>query len=217
MTEDSMTYPIDGSGDTYGSGSATEYTEIGIMLAAQDVTPTGLTLVCSRDGGFTDAEIISGSWYTVEQREGDTWAELPYLLDNVGWTEEGWIIAPDTSTEWAVDWEWLYGELSAGEYRIGKEIVLSLFAADGIDLQGVYDDCGTMIYDLLRQDVHAGGSGCGCSASVLCGYLMQKLEEKPLRLLFCGTGALLSPTSVQQGESIPAVCHAVSIFSKEAL
>ena len=101
--------------------------------------------------------------------------------------------------------------------RIGKEIVLSLFAADGIDLQGVYDDCGTMIYDLLRQDVHAGGSGCGCSASVLCGYLMQKLEEKPLRLLFCGTGALLSPTSVQQGESIPAVCHAVSIFSKEAL
>lgn len=125
MTEDSITYPVDGSGDTYGSGSATEYTEIGIMLAAQDVTPTGLTLVCSRDGGFTDAEIISGSWYTVEQREGDTWAELPYLLDNVGWTEEGWIIAPDTSTEWAVDWEWLYGELSAGEYRIGKEFMIS--------------------------------------------------------------------------------------------
>lgn len=123
MTEDSMTYPVDGSGDTHGSGSATDYTDLGIMLAAQDVSPTGLTLVCTRDGGFTDAEIISGSWYTVEQREGDTWAELPYLLDNVVWTAEGWIITPDTSTEWAVDWEWLYGELGAGEYRIGKEFL----------------------------------------------------------------------------------------------
>ena len=73
-------------------------------------------------------------------------------------------------------------------------------------------DCGTMIYDLEGQDVHCGGSGCGCSAVVLNGYLMDGLKRgRWKRLLFCGTGALLSPTSTQQGESIPGVCHAVAL------
>lgn len=102
--------------------------------------------------------------------------------------------------------------------KIGKAIVLDLFHRDGIELSAVYDDCGTMIFDIEKQDVHAGGSGCGCSGVVLCGYLMKKMAEKKLnRLLFCGTGALLSPTSTQQGESIPSVCHAVSIFNEEVL
>ena len=95
---------------------------------------------------------------------------------------------------------------------LGKEILLDLFRQDGVSIGGVYDDCGTMIYDIQKQDVHAGGSGCGCGASVLCGYLMHRFEQKKIkRLLFCATGALLSPTSSFQGESIPAVCHAVSI------
>ena len=102
--------------------------------------------------------------------------------------------------------------------RVGKSIVLDLFRRDGVTLDAVYDDCGTMIYDLQKQDVHAGGSGCGCSGVVLCGYLLRRMAQKQLnRLLFCGTGALLSPTSTQQGESIPAVCHAVSIFNEEVL
>lgn len=102
--------------------------------------------------------------------------------------------------------------------KIGKAIVLDLFHRDGVELSAVYDDCGTMIFDIEKQDVHAGGSGCGCSGVVLCGYLMKKMAEKKLnRLLFCGTGALLSPTSTQQGESIPSVCHAVSIFNEEVL
>ena len=95
---------------------------------------------------------------------------------------------------------------------LGKEIVMDLFRRDGIGIGGVYNDCGTMIFDLNKQDVHAGGSGCGCSAVVLCGYLLRRMQQKKLKnLLFCGTGALLSPVSTQQGESIPAVCHAVSI------
>lgn len=99
---------------------------------------------------------------------------------------------------------------------VGKSIVLDLFQREGINLTPVYDDCGTMIYDLQNQDVHAGGSGCGCSGVVLCGYLRHLMEQKKLtRLLFCGTGALLSPTSTQQGESIPAVCHAISIVAEE--
>lgn len=100
--------------------------------------------------------------------------------------------------------------------KIGKAIVLDLFKKDGVRMDAVYDDCGTMIFDINGQDVHAGGSGCGCSAVVLCGYLLRLMQERKMnKLLFCGTGALLSPTSTQQGESIPGVCHAVSIFSEE--
>ena len=95
---------------------------------------------------------------------------------------------------------------------VGKEILLDLFRRDGISIGGVYNDCGTMIFDLQKQDVHAGGSGCGCGSVVLNGYLMRQLEKGTYRnILFCGTGALHSPTSLQQSESIPGVCHAVSI------
>lgn len=99
------------------------------------------------------------------------------------------------------------GDLGA----LGKEILKELFSLDSVKLDN-YDDCGTMIFDCKKQDVHCGGSGCGCSAAVLCSYLLKQMEVKQLRkLLFCGTGALLSPCSSQQGESIPSVCHAVAI------
>ena len=99
--------------------------------------------------------------------------------------------------------------------QLGKQIVTDLFARDGVNLGGVYNDCGTLIYDLQTQDVHAGGSGCGCSASVLCGYLLSQLTQGKLKnLLFCATGALMSPTSTWQGETIPAICHAVAISAE---
>ena len=97
------------------------------------------------------------------------------------------------------------GDLSA----VGKSIVLELFRDEGLELKSVYDDCGMMLYD-GTQDVHAGGSGCGCSAAVLCAYLLPALEQGLLKkVLFCGTGALLSPLTANQGESIPGICHAV--------
>lgn len=100
--------------------------------------------------------------------------------------------------------------------QLGKQILTALFANDGVHLQP-YEDCGAMIFDAKQQDVHSGGSGCGCSASVLCGYLLHQMEAGGLKkLLFCGTGALLSPCSTQQGESIPAVCHAVAIEKEDA-
>ena len=87
---------------------------------------------------------------------------------------------------------------------------------EGYDLSKNYEDCGCLIYDLDKQDVHAGGSGCGCGASVLCGYFTDMLKSgKISRLLFVGTGALLSPTSSLQGESIPSVAHAVVISNRE--
>ena len=96
--------------------------------------------------------------------------------------------------------------------QLGKEILLTLAQKEGLNLGGKLTDCGTLVFDILKQDVHAGGSGCGCSAITLCGYLLNKLNSGKLKkILFCGTGALLSPTSNQQGLSIPGVCHAVSI------
>ena len=96
--------------------------------------------------------------------------------------------------------------------QLGKEVLLTLSQQEGLGLGGKLTDCGTLIFDVLEQDVHAGGSGCGCSAVTLCGYLLNKLKSGKLKkILFCGTGALLSPTSTQQGLPIPGVCHAVSI------
>ena len=96
--------------------------------------------------------------------------------------------------------------------QLGKELLLEMGKRDGIALGGKLADCGCMIFDNTKQDVHAGGSGCGCGAITLCGYLLEELRKGKLKkILFCGTGALLSPTSTQQGLPIPGVCHAVSI------
>ena len=97
--------------------------------------------------------------------------------------------------------------------QLGKEALLTSSRERGVYLGGKLEDCGTLIFDLSEQDVHCGGSGCGCSAIVLCGHLLQQLKTGKLkRILFCGTGALLSPTSVQQGLPISGICHAVSIY-----
>lgn len=99
--------------------------------------------------------------------------------------------------------------------KVGMDIVLDQFSRMGVPLENRYTDCGVLIYDREGQDVHAGGSGCGCSAVVLCGYLLEQMRQgRYKRILFCGTGALLSPTSTQQGESIPGVCHALSITTE---
>ena len=96
--------------------------------------------------------------------------------------------------------------------QVGKDALLALGRKEGLTLAGKLQDCGTLVFDLQKQDVHAGGSGCGCSAITLCSELLNKLSAGKLRkILFCGTGALLSPTSTQQGLPIPGVCHAVCI------
>ena len=95
---------------------------------------------------------------------------------------------------------------------LGRQIVEDFFARDGVDMSENYQDCGVLLYDIQKQDMHAGASGCGCAASVLCGYLLRQMEAGHLKkILFAPTGALLSPTSSFQGESIPAICHAVTL------
>ncbi len=95
---------------------------------------------------------------------------------------------------------------------VGSRLLCQCLEDNGVDLGPVHQDCGLLLYDRERQDVHAGGSGCGCSASVLCGHLLGRMERGELRrILFCATGALMSPTSQQQGQSIPGVCHIVEL------
>ena len=98
--------------------------------------------------------------------------------------------------------------------QVGKDLLIELSSRERLNLGGKLADCGCMVFDQQTQDVHAGGSGCGCSAITLCGDLLNKLNQGELkRILFCGTGALLSPTSSQQGLPIPGVCHAISIIT----
>lgn len=91
----------------------------------------------------------------------------------------------------------------------GAQMLLELLSEHGTDLSGRHLDCGARIFH-PEQHYNCGGSGCGCSAVVLCGWLLPKLERGELhRILFLATGALMSPTANQQGESIPGIAHAV--------
>lgn len=100
--------------------------------------------------------------------------------------------------------------------HIGSDLLLTLLRGDSIDLSPVYSDCGSLIFG-DEQDAHAGGSGCGCSAAVLCGPLLRDMHRGKIhRLVFAGTGAMMSPTSVQQGQPIAGICHAVVLERSEA-
>ncbi len=109
-----------------------------------------------------------------------------------------------------------YDLIATGDLgRLGLDIVADWFRRDGMELNNL-TDCGVLIYDPSVQDVHCGGSGCGCSAAVLSGLILPGMAAgRWRRVLFCGTGALLSPTSSQQGESIPGICHAVVLDNRK--
>ena len=93
---------------------------------------------------------------------------------------------------------------------VGRELLLDLLNQKGYDLKEKHFDCGIAIFDDATQDTHSGGSGCGCSAVTLAGFLLPKLESGELkRILFMPTGALLSTVSFNEGQSIPGICHGV--------
>ena len=99
--------------------------------------------------------------------------------------------------------------------EVGSSLLKQLLENEGIRLNTNYNDCGLMIYYKEKQDVHAGGSGCGCSASILCSLILNKVKNKELKnILFIATGALMSPTSAQQGETIPGVAHLINIVAE---
>lgn len=101
----------------------------------------------------------------------------------------------------------LTGDLGLVGSQLLEELLLT---REHTDIAAVHNDCGNMIYDIAAQDVHAGGSGCGCSASVVCSHVLNQMKRRVWRrVLFVGTGALMSPTTSQQGSNIPGIAHAV--------
>ncbi len=98
---------------------------------------------------------------------------------------------------------------------IGSDILEELMLEEGYDIRENHKDCGKMIFDIEKQDVHAGGSGCGCCGSVFCGHIMKELRAgKYERILLMATGALMNPMTVEQGETIPGIAHALTIAMK---
>jgi stage V sporulation protein AD len=95
--------------------------------------------------------------------------------------------------------------------EVGGGMLVDLMKAKGIDISNNYDDCGRMIYrGIDHPDVNAGGSGCGCAASVMAAHIIPEIKTGDLRrVLFLATGAMMSPSSIQQGLSIPAVAHGI--------
>ena len=106
-----------------------------------------------------------------------------------------------------------YDLILSGDLGVtGSEILCELIKKDGYDIEKKHNDCGKMLYNIESQDVHAGGSGCGCCASVLCGHILTELEKGNYKnILVAATGALMNPLTVLQGESIPTISHAIAI------
>ena len=109
-----------------------------------------------------------------------------------------------------------YDALFTGDLgEVGSQLLVDILKDNNIDITAIYDDCGLMIYNRENQDVHSGGSGCGCGASILCGYILTMMKRNELKnVLFCATGALLSPTSANQNESIPGIAHLINFKRK---
>ena len=97
----------------------------GVTLSVKDVTQEGLTIVCTQSGGTPTGELSTGTYYVLERKEADEWIPVADILEGkeVCWDEVAWIISMNDVTEWEVEWEWMYGKLTPGYYRIGKEIM----------------------------------------------------------------------------------------------
>lgn len=104
-----------------------------------------------------------------------------------------------------------YDKIITGDLgAVGQNILFDFMDAAGCDIRGIHMDCGMLIYDSAKQDTHSGGSGCGCSAVTLCGYILPRLKRREWnRVLFVPTGALLSQISYNEGSAVPGIAHAV--------
>ena len=134
----------------------------GIILTAENVNPTSATIKCTQSGGEPTGELQTGSWYILETwTQENGWREMPYVIDGeIGWTAEAWMIPMNDTCEWEMNWEWLYGIIPAGKYRIGKELM---------DFRGTgdFDKAIYFVEFSIEQDEPYG----------LCGY--PKVSDMP--------------------------------------
>lgn len=110
-----------------------------------------------------------------------------------------------------------YDKIITGDLGyVGQKILIDLLKKKGIDISNNHMDCGIEIFDSEKQDTNAGGSGCGCSATVLCGHILSKIKQGEWKkILFVPTGALMSPTSFNEGQTVPGIAHAVILENKD--
>lgn len=96
----------------------------GITLNAENITSTSVTIKCTQSGGEPTGELHTGSWYILENwTQENGWMEMPYIIDGeIGWEDVAWVVPMNDTCKWEINWEWLYGKLPDGKYRIGKEI-----------------------------------------------------------------------------------------------
>ncbi len=182
-------YPLEYGGQRPPTSqwTATASGAVVVGRAAKGVRVTEVCIGIVQDMGITDANNMGS-------------AMAPAAADTLAHFFEDTATTPD-------DYDLIVtGDLGLVGSRLNRE----LLQQKGYTLGENYTDCGLLLFDRNTQDVHAGGSGCGCAASVLCAYLLPLIERGEINnLLFCPTGALMSPTSSQQGESIPGICHAL--------
>ena len=181
-------------GERFGVAVGTAFYEAGaVILAAGGQGPkiTHVTTGMIVDAGIKDANSM-----------GSAMAPAAYETLKAHFTETG--RSPN-----------YYDAIFTGDLGAqGHDILQALFRADGVELDARYMDCGVLMFDLNTQNVGCGGSGCGCCASVLGGHILEAMNKGVWqRVLVAATGALMSPTSAQQGDSIPGICHAVAIES----
>ncbi|MBO5453282.1 MAG: stage V sporulation protein AD [Clostridia bacterium] len=168
------------------------------------VTASGAAMVCADEGNFAITAITPGKIVDKGIKDANNMgaAMAPAAVDT--------LIKHFTDRQ--ID-ENYYDLVITGDLGVvGSSIVSEQLENAGLVLGNRYTDCGKEIFDIEKQDVHAGGSGCGCCASVFSGYIFKKMQEGNLnKVLVCATGALMSTTSTFQGDSIPGVAHAVAV------
>ncbi|MGN0632808.1 MAG: stage V sporulation protein AD [Oscillospiraceae bacterium] len=182
-------YPLNYGGQRPPTAQWTATASGALCVSAKGKSPyvRGFTAGKIEDLGITDANnmgaaMAPAAWSTISAFFKDT-GKVPEDFDMI-----------------------LTGDLG----KVGSRLFCELAMQDGYDLKTLHKDCGTMLYSFEEQDVHAGGSGCGCCASVLCGYILPRIRTGEfMNVLFAATGALMSPTLNQQGETIPSISHAV--------
>ena len=167
-------------------------TAAGAVLLCRDGSGPRITHITTGrivDAGITDASnmgaaMAPAAWDTLKAHFADT-GRTPAYYDAV-----------------------ITGDLGS----FGHDILADLAHAEGMAFPNIFTDCGILLYSAKTQDVHSGGSGCGCSASVFAGHILRCMREGLWkRVLFAPTGALMSSVTALQGESIPGICHALAI------
>lgn len=169
------------------------------ILAAEEYMNSGNTKPMAKITGITTGRVID---YGIRDSMNMGAAMAPAACDLIARHFEDFGTTPE-----------FYDRIITGDLgTVGKEILIDLLKQKGYDISKVHEDCGIEIYDSQTQGTGAGGSGCGCSAVTLSGHYLKEMEEGRLhKILFVPTGALLSPVSFNEGQTVPGIAHGVVI------